>query len=152
MTENIPQTSASDRIEQARKALAEYEHDNEGAPWLYNPEQDDSAALALALRALITPPHSHESLSDLALKIHTAAINAAEDAGITITTDLDSIMRNATNRAVYAGMQRAHEVWEPEVALRPSQEQMLRWLGIEHDVLSYGQIHISEQFIDREEI
>jgi hypothetical protein len=41
-------------------------------------------------------------------------------------------MRNATNRAVYAGMQRAHETWEPEVALRPTQEQMLRWLGIKH--------------------
>lgn len=182
MTEYIEQTSASDRLEAARAAkrsltreaglldfireyldlIARPEGFIDGTGKRYTLEQADLAmwnAVAsmneaiLSLRALITPPTTHESLSDLALKIHAAALTAAEDAGIQITTDLDSIMRNATNRAVCAGMQGAHESWEPEVAQRPSQEQMLRWLGVRYtESAEQGYVYIPLQQIEREEI
>lgn len=39
--------------ERAQHALAQYESDCEGQPWLYNPDLDDGANVAIALRDLL---------------------------------------------------------------------------------------------------
>lgn len=134
----VEQTSASDRIEAARKALAGYDRAKEVG---FAP---NALVLADALRALITPPAVGESEEQIAQRIITESqargVAAPEgdftDYGIALT-------------GVRAGIQAAHETWEPEVAQRPSQEQMLRWLGI-----SFGhngdRIEIHHQSIEKE--
>lgn len=125
----IEQTSASDRYEAARKALAEYE--------AHGTFLDDERA-ASALRTLITPPSVGLSVEQIAENIERAY-----GGRLPLVTLLQM--------AVRAGIQSAHETWEPEVALRPTQEQMLRWMEIEHEINRHGDLYIPEQHIEREE-
>lgn len=138
MTEYIEQTSASDRYEAARKALAEYEK------WADHAYAFDIAGevldLADALRALITPPSVGESEHDMAMRIADAYNPPSRGTAY-----------EAATRGIRAGIQYAHERWEPSD--RPSQEQMLRWLGIEYAESDDGErLIILSETIDREEI
>lgn len=138
MTEYTEQTSASDRYAAARKALDHYfatpTHD--AKEWALR-----AVPVAKALEALITPPGVHESKHDAAMRI--AADYFPESRGTAY---------EAAARGVRAGIQNAHETWEPEVALRPTQEQMLRWLGIEHEEdPAVGMLYVREQYIERED-
>lgn len=144
MTENIPQTSASERYEAARKALAEYNHQlqNEGE-WGTVPNR-----LAAAIRALITPPGSP-------LTVESEAVNDAVNAYDWPFHEHIDI--SATELADFgtqlfrAGVQSAHETWEP--ADVPSQEMMLRWLGLRYsDAGRPTHIHIPFQTIEKEEV
>lgn len=141
MTENIPQTSASERIEVARKALAALEADIAVWGTLYGRKGVTQEA-ADALRALITPPSVGESDEAIAERI-------ADEHLLDTDCYADKAVHPALLAAVRAGIQSAHETWEP--ADRPSQEMMLRWLGIEH-VVGLAVIAIPHQFIDKEEI
>lgn len=144
MTEHIPQTSASDRYEAARKALQMF--DDRTARLSSTIETPFERALAEALRALIAPPGVHESEEDI---VQTVIQNApAHVSGQGIRFQYDDLIA-MIQAAIRAGIEYAHERWEP--ADRPTQEQMLRWLGIEHQTLSYGQIHIDEQYIEKED-
>ncbi len=148
MTDCTPQTSASDRYAAAREALAEYE------AWADHVYAFDIAGevldLAEALRALITPPGVHESEERIAERVLRAVEPPQIDSDGDVCFEPEALVTLVT-AAVRAGIQAAHETWEPEVALRPTQEQMLRWLGIEYNVLDNGLINISDQAIDREE-
>lgn len=116
------QTSASERIERAKAALAEYVSASED--------------VADILREFITPPEvAHEGVAEAATNIEKA-YGGRLDLGLLL------------QMAVRAGIQIAHESWEP--ADKPSQEQMLRWLGIEYDETD-GVLFIPDQHIDREE-
>lgn len=130
MTENIPQTSASGRIEEARALLAIYDRLSTANP----------TVLAEMIRALITPPAVGESEEAIAERI-------ADAAGI----DWDQAYDVALP-AVREAIQSAHESWEP--ADVPSQEFMLRHLGIEYTAgtLDDTILHIHAQHIDKEVI
>lgn len=127
----IPQTSASDRVEAAREVLAEYRRSQ---PSDY--ERAYADPLADALRALITPPGVGESERQIAER---AVLTW--DAGKTAVDNVEA--------AVRAGFQSAHETWEPSD--HPSQEMMLRWLGL--DYTEDGDVIIvHRKVIEREEI
>lgn len=135
------QTSASDRYEAARKALAEYDTEKTKR----YPYTAASESMATALRALITPPGIHESEEQIVQRVLNETPDGAN------FNEVDAI-----RMAVHAGIQSAHESWEPEVALRPTQEQMLRWLGISYAVGTYGAddvpcFHILTHVIERED-
>lgn len=141
MTEYIPQTSASDRYAAARDALKAWDD--------FQPTMDHAHALAETLRALVTPPGVHESEESIATGIHGRYLRAEFDGDFQYAGEP---MRNALTAAVRAGIQSAHETWECEVALRPTQEQMLRWLGIEYADSDDGErLIILSDTIDREE-
>lgn len=114
----VEQTSASDRIEAARKALAGYDRAKEVG---FAP---NALVLADALRALITPPAVGESDEGIA-KAATEELWKVWDH--TDFAEVQGIILGAVRSAI----QTAHETWEPEVAQRPSQEQMLRWVGLD---------------------
>ena len=144
----IPQSSASDRYDAARKALAEW--DNGGVPGVRAAHD-----LAEVLRALITPPGVHESEEQIAVRILEKLVSdepfiAAIIGGANLTRHVKALVAEG----VRAGIQAAHETWECED--RPTQEQMLRWLGIEYDnrynEAGYEDGYlIIEQFIERED-
>ncbi|MBT2484803.1 MULTISPECIES: hypothetical protein [unclassified Microbacterium] len=147
MTENIPQTSASERIEQAQKVLAEFRN---ATP--ENGKNDiDRYRLALEmadrLEALITPPGVHDSERSLARDLITKT--PAHVSGQGIRFQYDDLMEMLMS-AIRAGIQYAHERWEP--ADHPSQEMMLRWLGITHEesVREHEAWFIPEQYIEKE--
>lgn len=146
MTEYVAQSSASDRLEAARKALAWYDDDSEAGGGIVL----GGMAVADALRALITPPSVGENEADM---VQTVIQNApAHVSGKGILFQYDDLIAMVT-AAIRAGIQSAHETWEPEVAMQPGQEQMLRWLGIEHNPnMVSPMIYIHEQHIEKEEI
>lgn len=140
----IPQTSASDRYEAARKALEWYDDQSEAGGGIVA----GGHAVAEALRALITPPGVGEmpDLIDLYARAHQRAL--PNEDGPFSTADLDRAA-DAGRLAIFnAGIQSAHESWECED--RPTQEQMLRWLGINY-MTGPGEIAIYGQTIDRED-
>ena len=141
MNENIPQTSASERIEAARKALAWYDDDSEAGGGIVLGGQ----AVAEALRPLITPPGVGESEEQIVNRVTGATMAYGESEGLSVR----GFVQAGVRFGIRAGIQSAHETWEP--ADKPSQEQMLRWLGIEHYEFD-AIVHISEQVIEREEI
>lgn len=153
MTEYIEQTSASDRIEQARKALAEFDAETEGQA--FSPHDYPTAeafAVAEALRALITPPSVGETDEAIAERV---AYGYLDEHGMPAVMQLAALaghIERIALAAVRAGIQSAHESWECEVALRPSQEQMLRWLGLDYRETTHGTLFVYGQNIDREEI
>ena len=145
MTENIPQTSASERYAAARKVLAQYGDKSAG------PEDGGAVAqLTLALRALI---------AEVPATIEDAAVSTfADERTARGTLDMLGPMHSDHYAAAFRlgfreGIQSAHERWEP--ADVPSQEQMLRWLGIEaRPVYAEGELvrlEIPTQHIEREE-
>lgn len=141
---NIPQTSASGRTQAAQRALEAFEN--------ATPEKGkndiDRYALALemadALRALIAPPSVGESQVEIANRIGSEV--ASYGLSLRGTADFAALM------GIKAGIQSAHETWEP--ADHPSQEMMLRWLGIDYEdsIFHKDQIFIEPQFIEREVI
>lgn len=138
MTEYIPQTSASDRYEAARKALADWWGGvHQGVhPWR------NGEALAFALDALITPP---------GFPLTQVSIDHAADIAEAHGYDSNGVTE-AVMEGIEYGIQSAHETWECETALRPTREQMLRWLEIEHSVdEAVGMLFIPAQYIERED-
>lgn len=140
MTEHIEQTSASDRCEAARKALAAFEQAPR-VPIGYE------TLLADALRALIAPPSVGETAEQMADRLTSSVMTYAQAEGLTERGIAMAGIRYGFNAAIRA----AHETWEPEVAQRPSQEQMLRWLGISYGHRDAQSIEIPFQIIEREE-
>lgn len=153
MSEHIEQTSASDRHAAAREALDRLSrmplrHEvvlidepvrRHAYIKGYEIAVEEMRAELDTLRALITPPNVHESEHDMVMEIARAYYPHARGTAY-----------EAAARGVRAGIQYAHERWEP--ADRPSQEQMLRWLGIEHELdRSVGMLYIREQYIERED-
>lgn len=145
MTEYIPQTSATDRLVAARKALAEYDHVRASQSANY---PRHAFQLAQALRALITPPGTGETVEQIADRLTESVMAYAQAEGLTER----GIAMAGLRYGVLAGIQDAHETWEPEVAMRPTQEMMLRWLGIDYAYSEPNGISIHFQVIDREEI
>lgn len=150
MIEYIGQRSASDRYEAARKALARFDQ-------ILHPDtlEGEGAALAVrdALADFITPPGVGEGEADM---VQTVIQNApAHVSGKGILFQYDDLIAMVAS-AVRAGIQNAHESWECETAQRPSQEQMLRWLGLDckdsTDDEGNPSIYIHGQHIEREEI
>lgn len=142
MTENIPQTSASERYEAARILLAAWDEaatpDANGCHDAGGFASRENARIRQLLRALITPPgvgYSEEEIADT----------------IMLTAPLDARTSELVILGVRAAIQAAHETWEP--ADVPSQEFMLRHLGIQHEP-SYreGHIYIEPQHIETEVI
>lgn len=131
----VEQSSASDRIERAKKSLALFDQ----LRLATGVEKD----LADALRAFITPPAVGESEDQIVRRVLSTYQVTDEDL---------PLMQVLAKESVRAGIQSAHETWEPEVAQRPSQEQMLRWLGIDHQDYTDGdpQWIIPAQFIEKE--
>lgn len=146
MTENVPQTSASDRIEAARKALEWYDDQSEAGGGIVA----GGLAVADALRALITPPSVGESEATIAGRVLDDYFTLTYEEMVTDSSG--ETVYAALMAAARAGIQSAHERWEP--ADRPSQEQMLRWLGVtaEESVRDHDALFIPEQYIEREEI
>lgn len=151
MTEYIEQTSASDRYEAARKIIAAHDAAVDAYADATNLDEAMAAEARMenatsdavkALRALITPPSVGESEHEMALEIAKAYWPTARGTAY-----------EAAVRGIRAGIQYAHERWEP--ADHPSQEQMLRWLGLEYTEHAYGGVTdliIEEQSIEKEEI
>jgi hypothetical protein len=139
MTEHIEQTSASDRLEAARKALTGWEAldrdcTGDSRPWR------PGDALADALRALITPP---------GFPLTQVSIDHAADIAEAHGYDSNGVTE-AVMEGIEYGIQCAHERWEP--ADRPTQEQMLRWLGIDYARSDDGELLIIlSDTIDRED-
>ena len=154
MSEYIEQGSASDRYEAARKAIAalaiQISHER------FVPSDESGHMLRVlidasdALIALTTPPGVGETDEQIARRVSSEATDFPE--GIPSEADV----RKLITRGVRAGIQNAHETWEPEVALQPTQEQMLRWLGLDcfdsTDDEGEPSIFIRPQHIDREEM
>jgi hypothetical protein len=145
----IPQTSASERVEAAREALAEY---GRSQPSDY--ERAYADPLAAALRALITPPSVGESeeaiVEDFATRLREqGAIEILGQDAVFRATDHHGQSVTAFRQGVRAGIQSAHETWEP--ADRPSQEMMLRWLGLDYTI-DGDVIVVHRKNIEREEI
>lgn len=134
MTEYTPRTSASDRIEAARKLADHLEQMMTTAQWM--PAAEGIQAVHI-IRALITPPSVGESVEQIAARVERLH---GESVSPSVLLEM----------AVREGIYSAHIAWEPEVALRPTQEQMLRWLGIDCTIHA-GNIFIPEQHIDRED-
>lgn len=135
----VEQTSASDRYEAARKALAAAAMYGVAPGMSAQREAQMVLDLVDALRALIAPPNVSESVEQIAANIERVYGGRLSQ-------------ETLLQMAVRAGIQSAHETWEPEVAQRPSQEQMLRWLGVEHDLdEAVGMLFIQAQYIEREE-
>ena len=151
------QTSASDRYEAARKIIAAHD----AAVDAYADATDLDEAMAAdarmenatsgavkALRALITPPSVGESEIEVAHRIVDANLPDR------LMHWDDKEVLTVAIQAFRAGIQSAHETWEAETAMRPSQEQMLRWLGIKFNQAPdmRGDIFIQAQMIEREEV
>ena len=157
MTDYIPQTGASKRYEAARKIIAAHDAavdayaDATDMDEAYAAEarMEDATSDAVGiLRALITPPSVGETEEQIVNRImsehgyHDPRTNSPES----------SLARDVARAAVRAGIQAAHETWEP--ADVPSQEQMLRWLGIKAGKTVNGDdaYFIPAQYIEREAI
>lgn len=149
MTENIPQTSASERVEAARKLADHLEQMMTTAQWM--PASEGIQAVHV-LRALVTPPAVGESETEIA----NASLRWYNDNfGHTIASiDGFGTAQHITAMVMHAvrtAIQSAHESWEP--ADVPSQEFMLRHLGITYSQsTTFGALHIPEQLIDLEVI
>lgn len=150
MTKNIPQTSASERVEAAQKALDHYD-----AAFAMRPlNGEDAERLAASLRALITPPAVGESEDRIvAEQLHWLKVNASI-ALIDFDSRGETLIENALRQAARSAIQSAHESWEP--ADVPSQEFMLRHLGIRYEESMFSdnahQFFIPSQYIDKEVI
>lgn len=169
MSENIPQTSASERVEAAQRAIMwlsvqldearatveEIEESRDAHDVQGMIDARDSADNLLqhllahgqkqldAIRALITPPDARESEEAIAQRVSREATDFPD--GVPSEDDV----RRLIIRGIRAGIQSAHESWEPSD--RPSQEMMLRWLGIGY-LIRGDEIAIPRQSIEREEI
>lgn len=141
MTEYVEQTSASDRIKAAQEALANFTARTAALDSTVETSMERS--LADALRALITPPAVGESEEVIVQRVLSTYQVTDEDL---------PLMQVLAKESIRAGVQAAHETWEPEVAQRPSQEQMLRWLGIDYEYRDPNGVVIHFQIIDKEEI
>lgn len=170
---NIPQTSASGRIEAAQKAIeiAVVEANSlsfyrENLALMVRPEgfvasdgeryEIDAVdrnmrraiegldIVADALRALITPPPT-----GTIARIYARQAMRSEAIGRLVP---DEQVEALIAEAYHAGIQDAHESWEP--ADHPSQEMMLRWLGIDYGDSAFesDKIFIESQLIEREVI
>jgi hypothetical protein len=124
MTEYHEQTSASDRIEAARKVLTDYDEHDE--PRSLHERRMREYRLASALRALITPPATSDSEEDVADRIVTAFPSPYTPS---VGYSYGELVELAIT-AYRAGIQSAHESWES--ADVPSQEFMLRYLGLDY--------------------
>lgn len=150
LTTNIPQTSASERVETAQKALATWDDIYDGVP--ADMIEREADAVANALRALITPP----AVGDESIAKRIAAEHYAGYAPANLPADLSwehlaQSFGEVAVAAFRAGIQSAHESWEP--ADVPSQEFMLRHLGIRYgDAGRPTHIHIPFQNIEKEVI
>lgn len=139
MSENIPQTSASERVAEARRAVATAKDFAISSlpQWAHD--------LIAATEALITPPSVGESEEAIAERV------LPDDSSPDWSAPLFTEVRALIMEGIRAGIQSAHETWEP--ADRPSQEQMLRWLGLRYgDAGRPTHIHIPFQTIEKEEI
>ncbi|WP_406245850.1 hypothetical protein ACI7YT_12480 [Microbacterium sp. M] len=175
MSENIPQTSASERVEAAQRAIMwlsvqldearatveEIEESREADNVQDKIDARDSADNLLqhllrhgqaqldALRALITPPSVGESEEAIAERVIAAFPPPYSGTGYGHGELVEfgiAMLR--------AGIQSAHESWEP--ADRPSQEMMLRWLELDYEESTDDEgepsVYVHGQHIEREEI
>lgn len=119
MTENIPQTSASERLEKAREALAAYDANPRGRA-----RENAMHDCIEMLRELVKGP-----------TITTSADKAVDDLLDRCNPNGEDVgpgeLAYAVSEAFDAGIQYAHERWEP--ADVPSQEFMLRHLGLDYE-------------------
>lgn len=112
--ENIPQTSASERIEAARKALVEFE-ESESTPYALDEGYHNAGILAIALRALITPPGVGET--DEAIAADRAQRRTPPVAPLG-GTDADTLDRARFRMARIFEMFYDDERGEPDQAIR----------------------------------
>ena len=118
----------TDRYEAARKALADYDT-IDGWNGTHAVMIANADALASALRALITRAPAGENLEAIAMEI-------VREKNIGWDWDFDIALKG-----ILAGLQ-----------IRPTQEQMLRWLGIRYtESAENGYVYIPLQMIDRED-
>lgn len=104
-------TSASDRYDEARAALAQLER---AYPEGIGRGVTEQRAMN-ALRALIDPPATEETPEQIAHRL--LATTALPKIGETIAcTELEKITGEAITRAVHAGIQAAWDSWEAENA------------------------------------
>lgn len=128
----IKQTSASKRCTEARSASAQIDAWLDGFP--ADALAPEVIRAANALRALITPPGVGED-------VPTIAHNIVKTYGGRVDPDL------LLQIAVRAGIQSAHETWEPVDV--PSQEFMLRHLGLDYH--EHGdRLVVHAKYIERE--
>lgn len=114
----VPMDSASERYENARRALKE--HGRADA------EPDDPGSIAqltLALRSLLKDPTEGYDVAEIAQAI--LPDDAAPEWSATLFAEVRALVAEGVQRGIYT----AWETWEP--ADRPDQQTMLRWLGIE---------------------
>lgn len=151
MTTNIPQTSASERQEAARKALEVW---TQASTTRGVPLSQAIHGVVAALRALITPPGIHESEEQLAIEwrerlMERGSIEVIGETGL-YSKESGVYEAEIFRLGVRAGIQAAHESWEP--ADVPSQEFMLRRLGIDYEEHRESLLFIPEQSIEKEVI
>lgn len=150
----VPQTSASARVEHARvtinEAIASSEDEDAGVEDLISHRDN----LIDALDAFISPPGigMPELVRDFRERLtEQGSIAVLGMRALRTIQEPHSETVEGYRLGLADGEQYAHERWEP--ADRPSQEQMLRWLGIEHEPsFREGHIYIPPQHIEKEVI
>lgn len=148
MTDQIPMRSASERREAAARALAKFDGRTgvlgRSVETLYERE------LADALRPLLEVPEVGITEDEIvAEEMHWLKVNA-ELSLDPIGPRAEVIIEDSMHRAVRAAERAALEHWEP--ADVPSQEFMLRHLGIEHEEYDDAgpMLSIPQQYIQKE--
>ncbi|QIG59091.1 hypothetical protein SEA_RUBYRALPH_83 [Microbacterium phage RubyRalph] len=149
MTENIAQTSASERRAHALKVLTEH-----GARDAQPDDPGSVAQLTLALRSLLEAPGigMPELVRDFEQRITEQGWISVLGQEVTYSEKPHARIIEGYRLGLVDGEQYAHERWEP--ADRPSQEQMLRWLGIEFEEYDDAgpMLSIPQQYIEKEAI
>jgi len=147
---NIPQTSASERVEQARMFLDRMSMRRE---IIGKREETTFETEAFAIiEGLVTPPSVGEGEETIAERVLAKLPNGLIQTDGSLRFDPEALVL-LVETAVRAAIQSAHETWEP--ADRPSQEQMLRWLGVDARparIKGDVRVFLPAQYIEREEI
>lgn len=104
MTENIPQASASERMEETCEALADF--DSRTAALGPSVETSMERRMAACLRAFVAPASNHQSEQEIVERIMIRTKNALHpDRSITLSPDE---YQRALAEAVRAGVLAAH--------------------------------------------
>lgn len=108
-------TSSSDRYEAARAALTEYRGPDVYTVHSDNPSErydvlDAAEVLAAALRSLIEPPATEETAGEIANRLVSTYEWPYSERREFRADELAEVLEEA----VHAGIQAAHESWEPD--------------------------------------